>query len=83
MLTDSQTVIVSLFTHGLLYGIYLATLIQCLRWLTFTDEGWKPREKINTVMILTTIFIILMSTINHAASVAYYLKTYIRRDVSW
>ncbi|KIL63866.1 hypothetical protein M378DRAFT_79145 [Amanita muscaria Koide BX008] len=68
MLTDSQTVIVSLFTHGLLYGIYLATLIQCLRWLTFTDEGWKPREKINTVMILTTIFIFLMSTINHAAS---------------
>ncbi|KIL53974.1 hypothetical protein M378DRAFT_29420, partial [Amanita muscaria Koide BX008] len=66
MLTDNQIDLVSDFTQALLYGIYLATLIQCFRWLIFTDEGWEPREKINFLMVFATIFIFFMSTINLA-----------------
>ncbi|KAM6499764.1 hypothetical protein JOM56_005272 [Amanita muscaria] len=83
MLTESQLpFLVGQLTQALLYGIYLATLIQCFRWLIFTDEGWEPREKINFLMVFSTSFIFVMSTINLATSLTYELK-YIGRDVSW
>ncbi|KIL58937.1 hypothetical protein M378DRAFT_15195 [Amanita muscaria Koide BX008] len=73
MLTHSQSFFVEVFIQALLYGIYLATLIQCFRWLIFTDEGWKPREKINSVMTMATIFFFLTSTTNLATTLVYEL----------
>ncbi|KAM6499697.1 hypothetical protein JOM56_005205 [Amanita muscaria] len=71
MLTSYQSFSVEVFIQALLYGIYLATFIQCFRWLIFADEGWKPREKINSVMAIATIFIFLTSTINLATTLVY------------
>ncbi|KAM6499761.1 hypothetical protein JOM56_005269 [Amanita muscaria] len=82
MLIETQLFLVGLLTQALLYGIYLATLIQCFRWLIFTDEGWKPREKINVLMMFSTTFIFVMSTINLATSLTFELKD-ITGDVIW
>ncbi|KAM6499959.1 hypothetical protein JOM56_005467 [Amanita muscaria] len=80
MLTSGQLSVVGLITQTLTYGIYLATLIQCFRWLIFTDEGWKPREKINSLnMTFATIFIFLTSTTNIITALqitlGYYRRT--------
>ena len=53
-----------LFTQAALYGVYVATLIHCLRWLVYTDEGWKQRGRVNRLMLITTILIFLCSTTN-------------------
>ncbi|KAM6499911.1 hypothetical protein JOM56_005419 [Amanita muscaria] len=80
MLTYVQRYVVAMITQALLYGIYLATLTQCFRWFIFTDEGWKPREKINSVTVaLGTIFVFLMTTINMTTTLAYLIK-FFRRD---
>ncbi|KAM6499797.1 hypothetical protein JOM56_005305 [Amanita muscaria] len=83
MLTEGQVYFVTVFTQALLYGIYLATLISCFRWLVFTDEGWKPRQKINMVMTFATIFIFLMSTVNLVTALKYGLNEYINEDGSY
>ncbi|KIL66414.1 hypothetical protein M378DRAFT_388773 [Amanita muscaria Koide BX008] len=51
----------SLFEKGLLFGLYLATLVHALRWLIFEDEGWKMR-KLNLVLIIATL-LVLASTL--------------------
>ena len=56
----------ALFTQAALYGLYLATLIDCLRWLVYTDEGWKQRDRTNKLMLTTSIIIFLCSTVNLA-----------------
>ncbi|KAM6499956.1 hypothetical protein JOM56_005464 [Amanita muscaria] len=83
MLTEVQRLVVTLIAQTLFYGIYLETLIQCLRWLIFTDEGWKPREKINSlIMTFATGFIFLTSTSNLLTSLQDVLKIS-RRDEGW
>ena len=54
----------ALFTQAALYGLYVATLIHCLRWLVFTDEGWKQRDKVNKLTLITAILIFVCSTVN-------------------
>ena len=54
----------ALFTQAALYGLYVATLIHCLRWLVYTDEGWKRRDRVNKLMLTATIIIFLCSTVN-------------------
>ncbi|KIL56447.1 hypothetical protein M378DRAFT_89300 [Amanita muscaria Koide BX008] len=83
MLTQVQRAAVETIAQALLYGIYLETLIQCLRWLVFIDEGWKPRDKINSlIMTFATSFIFLTSTINLMTSLQYTLGI-LRRDENW
>src|ERR1700759_2196011 len=53
-----------LFMQAALYGLYVATLIHCLRWLVYTDDGWKQRDGVNKFMLITTILIFLLSTVN-------------------
>ncbi|KIL57880.1 hypothetical protein M378DRAFT_1027498 [Amanita muscaria Koide BX008] len=80
MLTEFQMFVVTVIAQTLLYGIYLETLIQCLRWLIFTDEGWKPQDKINSLIVaFATGFIFLMSTTNLITALKYTLET-LRRD---
>jgi hypothetical protein len=83
MLTNGQVFLVALFALSLLYGVYLTTLIQCFRWLIFTDEGWKLRSKINSVMTLATVFIFLTSTTNLVCTLKYELDAYVRRNKNW
>ncbi|KAM6499963.1 hypothetical protein JOM56_005471 [Amanita muscaria] len=75
MLIEVQRAVVTITAQTFLYGIYLETFIQCLRWLIFIDEGWKPRDKINSlIMAFATGFVFLTSTINLIVTLQYTLK---------
>ena len=56
--------LIALFTQAALYGLYVATLIHCLRWLVFADDGWKLRDRFDKPVLITTIFVFLFSTMN-------------------
>jgi hypothetical protein len=57
--------LILLFTQASLYGFYVATLIHCLRWLAYTSDGWKLRDKVgNKLILITTIAIFLFLTVN-------------------
>jgi hypothetical protein len=53
-LPDSVAVV---FTGALAFGLYFATLLTCLRWLLFTDEGWKLRKQIRRSILFITFLI--------------------------
>ncbi|KAM6499094.1 hypothetical protein JOM56_004602 [Amanita muscaria] len=59
-----ELVIIPLFVQAILYGLYLASLVHCLRWLIFNDQGWTPRRHINWFMLSTTIIIFSLLTID-------------------
>ena len=61
---QATAILIGLFTQAVLYGLYVASLIHCLRWLVYTDEGWKQRDRVNKLMLTTTIIIFLCSTVN-------------------
>ncbi|KAM6499826.1 hypothetical protein JOM56_005334 [Amanita muscaria] len=83
MLIEVQRLVVATIAQTLLYGIYLETLIQCLRWLIFIDGGWTPRDKINSrIMAFATGFIFLTSTTNLIFSLQYTLEI-LREDEDW
>ena len=50
-------VLFSLFAQPVLYGIYIATLISCLRWLLFEDEGWELRKKVKWPILTVTLLV--------------------------
>ncbi|KIL59640.1 hypothetical protein M378DRAFT_84851 [Amanita muscaria Koide BX008] len=54
--------IVNSFVQANVYGIYVTTLILCLRWLVFHDESWKRREKLNIPMLCISIVVFLLET---------------------
>ena len=56
--------IIGLFTQAVLYGFYVATLILCLRWLVYTDGGWKQRDRVNKLMLITTILLFICLTVD-------------------
>ena len=57
--------LIQLFMQAALYGLYVATLIHCLRWLVYTNDGWKLRDRVsNKLILITTILIFLFSTGN-------------------
>jgi hypothetical protein len=57
--------LILLFTQAALYGFYVVTLIHCLRWLAYTSDGWKLRDKVdNKLILITTIAIFLFLTVN-------------------
>ena len=73
MYTLPEITLISLFTQATLYGLYVATLIHCLRWLIYTDDGWKQRDRVNKLMLITTILIFLLSTANLALLLPFQL----------
>lgn len=64
----------SIFAGALFYGLYLATLFHCIRWLVFTDEGWKIRKKISKSMLIITLSIWVLSTVNKALEIEYAMQ---------
>ena len=69
--THPELSLIALFTQATLYGLYVATLIHCLRWLIYTDDGWKQRDGVNKLMLITTVVIFLLSTVNLAISLPF------------
>lgn len=70
------------FIDALLYGIYFTTLLHCVRWLVFADEGWKLRRKmdIQWAMLLATLLLFFFSLGNFVLEVWYTLLTLRRID---
>jgi hypothetical protein len=57
-------ILTAMFTLAVLYGFYVATLIHCLRWLAYTNDGWKLRDRVdNKLILITTILIFSLSTV--------------------
>jgi hypothetical protein len=74
-------VLIQLFTQTALYGLYVATLIHCLRWLVYTNDGWKLRDRIdNKPILITTILIFLFSTVNLVLMLSISLAYFGDRD---
>ena len=63
--------IISLFVQSIMYGLYAATLLHCLRWLVVEDGGWsfRPWSKINWRMLAPTMLVFAFSTASIAISV--------------
>ena len=58
-----QTFMIATITQALLYGLYIATLVHCLRWLLFSDEeNWSLRKDVNWRMLIIAVVIFLLST---------------------
>ena len=66
MYTAPEISLIALFTQATLYGHYVTTLIHCLRWLIYSDDGWKQRDRVNKLMLIATVVIFLLSTVNLA-----------------
>ena len=62
--TVQKNALMALFTAATFYGLYVVTLIHCIRWLVYTDDGWKQRNQFNRLMLLATIVIFVCSTMN-------------------
>ncbi|KAF9450648.1 hypothetical protein P691DRAFT_809931 [Macrolepiota fuliginosa MF-IS2] len=45
------------FVGALAFGLYFATLLTCIRWLLFVDEGWRLRKTIRWTILSVTFFI--------------------------
>jgi len=60
--------VTAVFIDALLYGVYFTTLLHCIRWLLFADEGWKLRRKkdIRWSMLLATLLLFFFSLANLA-----------------
>ena len=50
------------FSGAVVYGIYLLTFAQSLRWQLLTDEGWVIRRKPHWGMVIVTISIFALTT---------------------
>ena len=57
-----QSFMIVSIIQALLYGLYVVTLVHCLRWLLYSDEGWSYREDINWPMLTIAVVIFLLST---------------------
>ncbi len=54
------------FTAALGLGFYLVTFMFTIRWLVFSDEGWRSRKVVSRPVIFVTIFIFVL-TMTYAA----------------
>jgi hypothetical protein len=56
--------LLALFIGAIATGIYLCTLFYCIRWLVYTDEGWRIRKKIHWPMLSGTLSLFVLSSIH-------------------
>ena len=62
----SDAFIISTFAQAILYGLYLVTFAQCLRWLLCEDGGWKlrTRKNVNHVMLVIAILLLVFTSVD-------------------
>ena len=81
MVPESEAFVIPLFVQAVMFGSYLATLVHCLRWIVYDDEGWKVRKKVNWGMLAITLFVFLSSTTNLGISLQMTLGFFSNGDV--
>ena len=55
---------IPVFAQAVIYGLYVETFFQCLRWLLLDDKDWNIRKKINWSMLTIGITLFTLMTIN-------------------
>ncbi|PFH48433.1 hypothetical protein AMATHDRAFT_5783 [Amanita thiersii Skay4041] len=65
--------IIAMFVQSILYGPYLCTVLYCIRWLVFADQGWTIRQRIDRPMLAITLLLCLLSTADLGVSLVYTL----------
>lgn len=58
-----EAFLVAIFVQAVLYGVYVATFLHCLRWLLFTKEGWRLQRKVNWPMLVIPMNLFVLETI--------------------
>ncbi len=76
-----QDIITALFVGALGTGMYLCTFAYALRWLLFSDQGWKRREKISW-KILTLTLAMCALTCTHVALAALTMVEWITNAIN-
>ncbi|PFH45287.1 hypothetical protein AMATHDRAFT_161147 [Amanita thiersii Skay4041] len=66
MLTVLEGQVAALFMEGIFYGVYLTTFIISLRWFLYEDYKWKPFRKINWPMLMVTLCMLVVSSLDLA-----------------
>ncbi|EGO03195.1 hypothetical protein SERLA73DRAFT_174662 [Serpula lacrymans var. lacrymans S7.3] len=69
--------IVGLFMECILYGIYLVTLVQCLRALLWSDSNHALKEKINYPMLVVTLLLCTFATLDVAFGLRHNLVAFV------
>ena len=64
----TKACIIGLFVQAILYGLYTASFVYCLRWLLLTDEGCTLRKDFNWLMVVVSMLIFMSQTTDIAIS---------------
>ncbi|KIL60199.1 hypothetical protein M378DRAFT_130795 [Amanita muscaria Koide BX008] len=62
MTSLTESYVTQLLVQTSFYGLYMTTFGMGLRWLLFTDEGWKLRKPFDWPMLVATILIFTFYT---------------------
>lgn len=54
--------LIALFIAALFTGVYFCTFCSCIRWMVFTDDGWRIRKHIRKGILAATLAIAVFST---------------------
>ncbi|KAJ3565658.1 hypothetical protein NP233_g7488 [Leucocoprinus birnbaumii] len=54
---------------ALAFGFYFATLFPCVRWLFFTEEGWKIRQRVQGSIVAITFLIFACNVVYLALNI--------------
>ncbi|KAF8993279.1 hypothetical protein BDQ17DRAFT_1331769 [Cyathus striatus] len=61
---SAEQMVAALFAAALTTGLYFSTLGYTIRWLIFSDSGWKIRRRINWIMLTASLAIFLLSSVH-------------------
>jgi hypothetical protein len=50
-----------MIVQAILTGLYITTFFHCLRWLVFTDEGWRLRKNIDWPILSVTVLVFILT----------------------
>ena len=68
---SGKKIAIDVFVQAILYGLYVATFVHCLRWLIYTDDGWRRRDRVNKLMLTATILIFMLTTMDLGIAFRY------------
>ena len=61
MFTYRQAVVYMVIVQAFLAGLYATSLVHCLRWLVFSDEGWRRRKQIDWPTLSVTVLVFILT----------------------